>query len=101
MFVEKLRHKAENAGGKFIEINPYKTKLSQTCQCGKEEKKPLNQRWHKCACGVEMQRDLYSAFLIMHVEEDNLDRSQASQAWPCVQPLMQQALSSYKETARS
>ena len=25
-------------------------------------KKPLSQRWHIC-CGIEMQRDLYSAFL--------------------------------------
>ena len=100
MFVEKLRHKAENAGGKLIEINTYKTKLSQTCQCGRQERKPLSQRQHKCPCGVEMQRDLYSAFLIMHVEKDCLDRNQASQAWSCEEPLMQQALSRYTETAR-
>ena len=101
MFVEKLRHKAENAGGKFIEISPYKTKLSQVChRCGHEEKKPLSQRFHTCTCGIEMQRDLYSAFLAVHVEENYLDRSQAETAWPCAEALMWQAISRCQETAR-
>ena len=101
MFVEKLRHKADNAGGKFIEINTYKTKLSQVCHaCNKQEKKPLSQRFHQCTCGITMQRDLYSAFLAVHTEDDCLDKSQAALAWPCVQPLMWQALSRCKETAK-
>jgi transposase len=101
MFVEKLRHRAENAGGKFIEINPYKTRLSQVCHgCGREEKKPLSQRLHRCPCGIEMQRDLYSAFLAVHVAEDHLDRSQAQDAWPGAQALLRQAVSRCQETAR-
>ena len=101
MFVKKLHHKADKAGGKFIEISPYKTKLSQVCHgCSHEEKKPLKQRFHTCACGIEMHRDLYSAFLAIHVKEDYLDRSQAQDAWPCAQVLMRQAVSRCKETAR-
>ena len=38
MFVEKLRRKAENAGGKVEDINTYRTKLSQACHCGKNKK---------------------------------------------------------------
>ncbi len=101
MFVEKLRRRAENAGGKFIEISPYKTKLSQVCHgCGHAEKKPLSQRFHTCSCGIEMHRDLYSAYLAIHVKEDYLDRSQAQEAWPGAQALLWQAVSRCKETAR-
>jgi transposase len=101
MFVEKLHHKADKAGGKFIEINTYKTKLSQVCHgCNHEEKKPLNQRFHACTCGIEMHRDLYSAFLAVHVKDNHLDRSQAQDAWPCAQVLMWQAVSRCKETAK-
>jgi hypothetical protein len=61
MFVELLKRKAENAGGKVEEVSTYKTKLSQACYCGKFVKKPLSQRWDKCSCGIVAQRDLYSA----------------------------------------
>jgi transposase len=101
MFVEKLSRKAENAGGELIEINTYQTKLSQRCHgCERCEKKPLSERFHRCPCGIEMQRDLYSAFLAIHVKEDRLDTSQAEKAWPCAQSLMRQAVSRCVETAR-
>ena len=38
ILIELLKHKAENAGGKVEEVNPYKTKLSQSCHCGKQHK---------------------------------------------------------------
>lgn len=99
-FVERLRYRAENAGGKVTDINTYATKLSQVCQCGREAKKPLSERWHECECGVNMQRDLYSAFLALHVEENSLDRSTAQLDWPGAEPLLRQALSRCVETAR-
>ena len=100
-FVQRLCRKAENAGGKVVEINPFLTKLSQTCHaCGKEQKKPLSQRWHNCPCGVRMQRDLYSAFLAFHVENNCLDRNRAKLAWSGAELLLGQTLSGCAETAR-
>lgn len=81
MFVELLRRKAENAGGGVEEINTWTTALSQSCQCGRREKKPLKDRWHRCPCGVEAQRDLYSAYLACFVDDHQLMADQASKAW--------------------
>jgi transposase len=83
MFVSHLRSKAERVGGRVVEIPTYKTKLSQTCQCGRVEKKKLSERVHKCQCGIQMQRDLYSAFLARHIEPDTfvLQVSQLLSDW--------------------
>jgi transposase len=63
MFMEILHRKAENAGGFVDEFSTKDTKLSQYChKCGKYTKKPLSQRWHTC-CNLNIQRDIYSAFL--------------------------------------
>jgi transposase len=101
MFLGMLRRKAANAGGNVIEFSTQTTKLSQTCHnCGNQKKKSLNERWHKCSCGISpMQRDLYSAFLAYHVEENKLDRSQAIKAWPGAESLLGQALSRCLQTA--
>lgn len=101
MFMQILRRKAENAGGQVIEFSPYDTKLSQTCHgCGETKKKPLSHRWHRCFCGIEAQRDLYSAFLALHVDKGSLDRAQAVSAWASAGPLLQQALSRLAQTAK-
>ena len=63
MFMEILRRKAENAGGSVDEFSTKETKLSQYChKCGKYTKKDLSQRVHTC-CNLNIQRDVYSAFL--------------------------------------
>ena len=54
----------------MVEIPTYSTKLSQTCQCGRVQKKKLSERVHRCECGVVAQRDLYSALLAKHIEPD-------------------------------
>lgn len=100
MFVEQLRRKAESAGVSVNEFPTYTTKLSQTCHnCGTVKKKPLSQRWHKCECGIEAQRDLYSAFLAMCVDDKTLNVDYASQAWSGVDMLLRAALSKI-QTAR-
>ena len=99
-FVDRLKRKAENAGGRVVEINTYRTKLSQTCICGKVEKKQLSQRAHRCSCGVEAQRDLFSAFLAFHTNNNVLSRRQAAEAWPSAHLLLEQALLRYAQTAR-
>jgi len=69
-FVSILRRKAASAGGRVVEFPTRPTRLSQVCHgCGAVEKKPLSLRVHRCGCGVEMQRDLYSAFLARCVGE--------------------------------
>lgn len=99
MFVSQLTRKAENAGGNVELINTTTTKLSQTCICGKVEKKPLKLRHHICDCGAVAQRDLFSAFLARHCGSDTLDIRQAKEAWPSAEPLVRRAMSRLNETA--
>jgi putative transposase len=87
LLVEVMRRKAESAGGDHLyEFNPNTTALSQTCLCGKREKKPLSQRVHRCGCGIKEDRDLFSAYLGLHVRtqadgSDRLDLDAARQGW--------------------
>jgi putative transposase len=87
LLVEMMRRKAESAGGRRLyEYNPRTTALSQTCLCGNREKKPLSQRVHRCECGTTEDRDLFSAYLGLHVRTqadgvDRLDLQPANQGW--------------------
>jgi len=77
MLVETIRRKAASAGGdRLFEYSTHTTALSQTCLCGDRKKKPLKQRIHRCGCGITEHRDLFSAYLGLHVhkEVDGLDR---------------------------
>jgi hypothetical protein len=66
-FTEIYRNKVESLGGTFVEINTFKAKASQYDHIDKAyKKKHLNQRWSKLDNGDELQRDLYSAFLIQN-----------------------------------
>ena len=52
------------------EINTFKAKASQfNHMTGEYHKKPLSQRWNDFN-GMKIQRDLYSAFLIMNISDD-------------------------------
>ena len=94
LFVSLLKRKAASAGASIVELPTRQLKLSQTCHgCGKVQKKPLSQRWHQCECGVVAQRDLYSAFLAMHVENNRLNVDDARVAWSGVETLLRTALS--------
>ena len=92
-FVEMLRRKAESAGGVTHEVPTRTTRLSQACLCGAVEKKPLSQRWHRCSCGVVMQRDLFSAFLALCVEDEQLNAEKAGEIWPGLESVLWAALS--------
>ncbi len=86
LLVEMMRRKAESAGGGLYEYNPRTTALSQTCLCGNRKKKPLSQRVHRCACGIKEDRDLFSAYLGLHVRTqadgvDRLDLQPAREGW--------------------
>jgi putative transposase len=101
MFIDKLRDKAERAGGSLIEFSTRSTKLSQTCHgCEPLIKKKLSERMHQCPCGIgPVQRDLYTAYLAKFVTNDSLNKSQAQEAWPDAEPLLRRALLSLNETA--
>lgn len=98
-FMEILQRKAVNAGGQVTFINPWTTALSQTCHCGKKEKKPLSQRWHKCACGATAQRDLYAAYLASFVENNVLMVDQAQKAWSGMDIALRTAMGQIKQTS--
>lgn len=93
LFVSTLCRLAVSAGGRVVELNATRAKLSQTCQCGAQVKKRLSQRWHRCPCGVSAQRDLYSAYLARCVDPDTslLQAGQAQAAWPGREPVLQAA----------
>ena len=99
-FMAGLARKAENAGGSAYAYSTRTTALSQTCTCGVREKKPLSQRYHRCTCGVEAQRDMFSSFLgqyVTHVEAledkgcDVLDLGEAKRMFPVFAPYLQEA----------
>ncbi len=100
MFVSHLKSKAERAGGQVVEIPTLYTRLSQTCQCGRVKKKKLSERVHQCECGIQMQRDLYSAFLAKHIEPDTfvLQVSQLVDNWQSVELRLQAAWRTATET---
>jgi putative transposase len=86
LLVEILRRKAESAGSQLYEYNACTTALSQTCLCGTKKKKPLSQRTHCCECGTNEDRDLFSAYLGLHVRSaadgvDRLDLPSARAGW--------------------
>jgi putative transposase len=94
-FVQILSRAAASAHGRIITVPTRTTKLSQRCQCGSSKKKPLSQRVHHCeVCGLQMQRDLYSAYLIRFVDEQTpylFHADQAREAWPGAEPLLRAA----------
>ncbi|MDP2907898.1 MAG: RNA-guided endonuclease TnpB family protein [Nanoarchaeota archaeon] len=62
-FLQFLSYKAEEAGGRTVEVDAMGT--SQYCICGNIVKKSLAVREHKCdKCGRVLDRDVMSAILI-------------------------------------
>lgn len=99
-YVALVKRKAESAGGSFMQFSTRQTGLSQNCICGKRHKKKLSEREHVCDCGVVAQRDLFSGYLGIFVEEiekvkkeDNekyiLQTSEAARLWTSADKLLQ------------
>ena len=65
-FLTILKQKLDNIGGQYVEIDTIKFKASQYDHSTDTYKRsPMSER-SKLINGVEVQRDLYSAFLIQH-----------------------------------
>lgn len=111
MFQELLKRRVNTLGGNFYLFDANTTALSQTCACGQKVEKTLSDRVHTCpSCGIEMQRDLMSAFLARYVKSipkdqteitkvkrkskkddgntDALDITSASNAYPAFKDMM-------------
>jgi putative transposase len=68
LFLQMLRYKAEEAGSHVEEAPTRRLKPSQTCHaCGRQAKKTLAERVHRCLCGVVCPRDDNSALVLLHV----------------------------------
>lgn len=63
-FLLMCQVKAAWAGRTLIKVDPRFT--SQVCSgCGQVRKKDLSERWHTCACGCELDRDVNAAINIL------------------------------------
>ena len=102
MLVSTLERKAKAAGGELIAIPTSNTRLSQFDHTtGDYTKKALSQREHVFGDRVTapVQRDLYSAFLAFCCIANILDIRQVQKAWPSAEPLLQQAMSRFSQSA--
>lgn len=69
-FVNILERKVVSVGGTFQKVNTFTVKASQLNHITETyTKKNLNKRWNTMPDGTKVQRDLYSAFLIMNVDD--------------------------------
>ena len=65
-FQQMCVSKAAYAGRAVLFVNPRYT--SQVCsQCGSVRKKTLDERWHSCECGCELDRDTNAAINILRL----------------------------------
>lgn len=63
-FVQLCSSKAEWAGRTLLKVDPRFT--SRICSgCGQVRKKDLSERWHRCDCGTELDRDVNAAMNIL------------------------------------
>ena len=70
MLLNIINRKLNYFGKKLIEIDTFEAKASQFNHFdGTYTKKSLSQRWNDFN-GIKIQRDLYSAFLIMNIADD-------------------------------
>lgn len=68
MFLTMLNNKLKHNGEQLYKINTYKVKASQYNHfTGEYNKKGLKDRWNN---DIQLQRDIYSAFLIMNINDD-------------------------------
>ncbi len=80
----RVERATTRAAGSYTEIDS-RLGLSQVCIGGERQDKPLSERRHRCEeHGLDVDRDLYSAFLMRHVaidgERQSLDLDAARRA---------------------
>ena len=95
MFVKMLSRKAERAGGKVIELNTWKLKMSQYDHISQTyTKKPLSQRKHQLRTTNgelsewTVQRDVYSAYLAYCVVDNQHNPAIQKTVWRAQEPVL-------------
>ena len=74
MFISILTNKATRYGGNVIKISTFETKASQFDHTDESyTKKKLSERMAYLSSGEVVQRDLYSAFLLAHIDTESLE----------------------------
>jgi hypothetical protein len=101
LFVAHLARLVAKTGGSLVEVSASQTKLSQYCHhCGRYVKKPRTQRWHRCLCGLgPVQRDLYSAFLLAHLEPEQTLPSVTQHVWEGAEPRLRAVMEGLQQRA--
>ena len=73
MFISILNKKANRYGGSVIKVSTFETKASQFDHTDESyTKKKLSERMARLHSGEVVQRDLYSAFLLEHIDIESL-----------------------------
>lgn len=73
MFISILNKKANRYGGSVIKVSTFETKASQFDHTDESyTKKKLSERMARLRSGDIVQRDLYSAFLLAHINTETL-----------------------------
>lgn len=73
MFISILNKKANRYGGSVIKVSTFETKASQFDHTDESyTKKKLSERMARLRSGDIVQRDLYSAFLLEHIDIESL-----------------------------
>ena len=73
MFISILNKKANRYGGSVIKVSTFETKASQFDHTDESyTKKKLSERMARLRSGDIVQRDLYSAFLLEHIDTESL-----------------------------
>ena len=74
MFITILTNKVTRYGGKVIKASTFETKASQFDHTDESyTKKKLSERMAHLSSGEVVQRDLYSAFLLEHIDTESLE----------------------------
>lgn len=89
-FIQFLSYKAESAGKVVVEVSSRGT--TQECsRCGKEVKKTLTVRTHKCPyCGLEINRDYNSSIVVLKRGLEELGMGQTEVTPVETEPLLRE-----------
>ena len=95
LFLKILEEKVNRFGGIFKRINTRTFKASQYCHVRKDYfRKHLSERWHRIDEKTKIQRDIYSAFLLMNANKSGKKTNQNSceETFPTFQKLHDQEI---------
>lgn len=104
MFLNLLKQKVETIDGEYNEINTWTFKASQYDHViDNFIKKKLSTRWHVFDDGTKIQRDLYSAFLLMNSKKNGktTDRKRCLKTFDAFKKLHDQHIEQIKKDGKT